>query len=335
VQREFHKAVLAGLMLAISSIAVTPVKVLAADAGGMILGATGSETPSTSAFDIPQAPALPSSPNATLGSSFPTMDVVSQVDTTAPVETSPSSEPAEQWNRFPDNQWWINSPTTIQLPGVNGHVGVKRGTFTKNVPVDLTLSQLSKALQYNVGLNLEVGHGRAFVGFQGAWAHWKKDDITGPFGLSNIDVNADFGLLNGYLGYHILDIPFGGPDHKPPTLGIDALLGTDWTFLNLNVEPSRLSSETRNVSWFDPYVGLRGRYKFTQQFNITAQGEVGGVNADHDKFFWMANVLAEYRFTPKFSIYGGYGAISQDFESDTFIYRIIMHGPLVGFNYVF
>jgi hypothetical protein len=264
------------------------------------------------------AAALPSSPVDSSYASPMSLNVLPPLD----------APDADAWSDYP-SRWWLKTTPQVWISGVGGHVGVKKSSFSKNVSVDASFSDLTKHLQGGVGLNIEAGNGPFFGGFQGLYLQWKDDGISGSRGVASVDAKADFALLNGYFGYHFIDIPLSS-GNAFPTLGLDGLLGTDWTSLSMKLNPKRLDTVKRNVSWFDPYVGLRGKLYLTQQIDIQALGAIGGFDADNDKLFWTASAFVEYRFTPKWSVFAGYQAVSQDYEGDNFVYKIIMSGPVVG-----
>jgi hypothetical protein len=251
---------------------------------------------------------------------------------TTPTLQLDDSQPAaaQDWSVYPDH-FWLKTPVQIWFPSVNGHVGIKSARFSKNVDVDASFSDLTKHLQLGVAPSIEAGVGPLFVGFQGMWLQWKNDGITGPGGVANIDVKSNFGFANLYFGYHFLDLPLSGGDPYPK-LGLDGLIGAGWTYMYVSIRPQRINGASSDVNWFDPYVGLRGRFDIAQQIDIQAMGTIGGFDVDYDKLFWQANATIEYRFTPNWSAFVGYQAMSYDYDR-TLVFDVIMSGPVIGLNH--
>jgi hypothetical protein len=324
MRRTIHSLSICGIVLGLSTL------VLAAAPAGTLDPMAVANSNDQSALSL-----LPSTPPGNLNTA--NTNASASASTASPNDVSvlklddvPPSD--DQWADYPDH-FWLKSPLTLWLPSVSGTVSIKKGSFQKNVPVDLSFSDLTKNLDLAGGLTLEGGKGPFFAGFQGNYVHWEKDGITGPLGKSNIGVEASWALLNGYLGYHFIDIPFGSGAGGKPSLGLDALIGSDWTYLDLKITPARIRSASKSVSWFDPYAGLRGKFYLTQQFDISATGVLGGFQADQDKFFWMANALFEYRFTPSWSAFLGYQGLGQNYQSSSFVYNVTTYGPAIGLSH--
>jgi hypothetical protein len=244
-------------------------------------------------------------------------------------DTPEPQVPLDKWQDYPDGQWWVRTPGSFWLEGMSGHVGLTRSSFSRVVPVDVSFSDLVKYLNLGVGVAIEVGHGPVFVGFQGNYSKFTDDGITGPLGVSSVNVKMQYALLNLYVGYHLFDCPLSKTDPYP-SFGMDALAGTDWTYLNLKISPARLASVSRNTDWFDPYIGGRAQLTFTQKFNMQAQLAVGGFSIDNDTFFFCAKILGEYRFTPKWSLTIGYQGLGQDYNNGTLLWKLNQFGPVIG-----
>jgi len=324
MRRTIDPLTLCGLLLAFSTIAAA-----ARLAGATEIANSGGISDQSPLTLQPQV-AAPSDPyGLAANADLPDSAVASSYASPMALDILPPVDPdAADWQEYPA-RWWLKTTPQVWATAVGGHVGIKKSSFSKNVSVDASFSDVTKHLDGAIGLNLEAGNGPFFGGFQGLYIQWKEDNITGPRGVASVDAKADFALLNGYFGYHFLDLPLSA-GNPFPTLGLDGLIGTDWTSMSAKLSPARFNSVKRTVSWFDPYVGLRGTVYLTQQIDIQTTGNIGGFDADNDKLFWAANAFIEYRFTPKWSLFAGYQAVSQDYESDTFVYKIIMSGPVIG-----
>jgi hypothetical protein len=245
--------------------------------------------------------------------------------------SEPSKEETEDYNLYPD-RWWGTIPLTLWLPSLQGHLGVSTPAFSHNVPVDASFNQLVKYLQGAVILPVEIGHGPVFGGFQGMWMSLGQGGISGPGGVANVNLRANETLLNLYFGYHFLDLPLSENGENRPSLSLDGLIGSYWTYLNTKLSPANVRTVTNYQNWFDPYVGLRGELDFTDHIGIKSMGSIGGFDADHDNLFWSANALFQYRFTPMWAIFAGYQAMGQDYEN-TFVWKMTTAGPILGVSF--
>ena len=92
------------------------------------------------------------------------------------------------------------------------------------------------------------------------------------------------------------------------------------------------SKLNRNISkddfWFDPYVGLRGRYNFNKTFYTAVRGEIGGFGVGADLMWEVEGVLGINLTRSIFSEIG-YRALGGNFEENDFKFDVVMHGPQI------
>jgi hypothetical protein len=88
----------------------------------------------------------------------------------------------------------------------------------------------------------------------------------------------------------------------------------------------------RNISrtdyWFDPYVGLRGRYNFNKTFYTAIRSEIGGFGIGSD-LMWQAEGVIGCQITRNIFTEIGYRALSFDYDQDGFLFDTITHGPQI------
>jgi hypothetical protein len=91
---------------------------------------------------------------------------------------------------------------------------------------------------------------------------------------------------------------------------------------------------SRTDDWFDPYIGLRGRYNFTDRLYFTAKGDVGGFGVGSD-FTWQAEAALGFQLTRNIFAEAGYRALGIDYEGNGLTYNTITHGAQVtlGLNF--
>jgi hypothetical protein len=83
-----------------------------------------------------------------------------------------------------------------------------------------------------------------------------------------------------------------------------------------------------NEYWFDPYLGLRGRYNFNKVFYTAARGEIGGFDVGSD-LMWEVEGVIGINLTHCIFTEVGYRALSVDYENNGFLFDTITHGPQI------
>jgi hypothetical protein len=84
----------------------------------------------------------------------------------------------------------------------------------------------------------------------------------------------------------------------------------------------------RTDYWFDPYVGLRGRYNFNKTFYTAARGEIGGFGVGAD-LMWEVETAVGINLTRSIFTEIGYRALRVDYDSDGLLFDAVMHGPQI------
>jgi len=85
---------------------------------------------------------------------------------------------------------------------------------------------------------------------------------------------------------------------------------------------------SRDDYWFDPYVGVRGRYNFNKTFYTAARGEIGGFGVGADLMWEVEGVLG-VNLTRSIFTEVGYRALGADYENDGLLFDVVMHGPQI------
>ena len=87
-------------------------------------------------------------------------------------------------------------------------------------------------------------------------------------------------------------------------------------------------SIARQDDWFDPYVGLRGRYNFNKTLYTAVRGEIGGFGVGADLMWEVEGVLG-INLTRSIFTEVGYRALGGNYENDGFRFDVVMHGPQI------
>jgi hypothetical protein len=87
-------------------------------------------------------------------------------------------------------------------------------------------------------------------------------------------------------------------------------------------------SISRDDYWFDPYLGLRGRYDFNKTFYTAVRGEIGGFSVGAD-LMWEVEGVIGINLTRSIFTEVGYRALGADYENDGLLFDAVMHGPQI------
>ena len=98
--------------------------------------------------------------------------------------------------------------------------------------------------------------------------------------------------------------------------------------LALRLDKSLSQTLSKDDYWFDPYVGLRGRYDFNKTFYTAVRGEIGGFGVGAD-LMWQVEGVIGVNLTHSIFTEVGYRALGADFEDNNFVFDMVLHGPQI------
>jgi hypothetical protein len=91
---------------------------------------------------------------------------------------------------------------------------------------------------------------------------------------------------------------------------------------------------SRTDDWWDPYIGLRGRFNLTDRLYFTAKGDVGGFGVGSD-LTWQVEGALGFQVTKNISAEAGYRALGIDYDHGGLTYDTITHGAQVTLGLTF
>ena len=91
---------------------------------------------------------------------------------------------------------------------------------------------------------------------------------------------------------------------------------------------------SKDEYWFDPYLGLRGRYNFNKVFYTAVRGEIGGFDVGSE-LMWEVEGVIGINLTHCIFTEIGYRALSVDYNNDGFLFDTITHGPQITTGIIF
>jgi opacity protein-like surface antigen len=122
-------------------------------------------------------------------------------------------------------------------------------------------------------------------------------------------------------------------------LDVEAILGGRWNHLNVDVDVAigaQATSRDRDLDWVDPLVGARSTLKVNESFSGWLRGDIGGFGLGNaSDFTWQAIAGLNYLFQNGVHLNLGYRALDIDFDTSSFEYDMLIHGPFLGLGIVF
>jgi hypothetical protein len=91
---------------------------------------------------------------------------------------------------------------------------------------------------------------------------------------------------------------------------------------------------SRSDDWFDPYIGLRGRYNLNEKYYLLARADIGGFGVGSD-LSWSASGGVGCQLSPRVYTEITYRALGMDYDHDGFIYDMVTHGPELSLGITF
>lgn len=182
---------------------------------------------------------------------------------------------------------------------------------------------------------------------------------SGPGG-GGVDVRADGELetdalwFEAFAGYRFVDTPIVKDDPASKSRFIlDAFIGGRVTTIDVEasvrvdasvtlpdgrvLEAGRSNGIDDTEGWFEPFVGARTVLELGEHWNLTLRGDVGGFGVDDSEFSWQAIGAIGYQIRQDgwvLNLFAGYRALGQDYERDGFTWDVIVHGPVLGAQFV-
>src|SRR5213596_2524428 len=98
----------------------------------------------------------------------------------------------------------------------------------------------------------------------------------------------------------------------------------------LAVRLNKTLSQTiaRDDYFFDPYVGLYGRYNFSKTYYTAVRGQIGGFGVGAD-LMWQVEGVIGINLTHSIFTEIGYRALGIDYENNGLLFDAVMHGPQI------
>jgi opacity protein-like surface antigen len=149
-------------------------------------------------------------------------------------------------------------------------------------------------------------------------------------GVIPLEGEADISTLNGSItGFYRF--------YDDGRLELDVLAGARYSSLDLELDvdfgPTTFSGE-QSKEWWDPVIGMRGRYNIGGRTGLTFYGDYGGFGVSSDSV-WQVYGGVTYQFTDWMTGALGYRWYSVDYQDGEFELDVEFAGPLIGARFDF
>jgi hypothetical protein len=197
--------------------------------------------------------------------------------------------------------------------------------------VDLSFGDILEDLSLAGMLLADFQKGRFGVAVNTVYARLTPENDVGPF---EIKTTSDLLQLGVGPYYRVVDWAYrASPSGKPLRLIVEPEAGFRFTYLRAELDvrnggPTVDESE----SWVDPLIGSRFGIDLADNWNLTAEGNVGGFGVGSD-LAWNVQGFVGYQtslFGVPTTLAAGYRALHQDYDHNDFKWDVTMHGPVLG-----
>ncbi|MEW9835964.1 hypothetical protein [Mesorhizobium marinum] len=243
----------------------------------------------------------------------------------------PASQPAPTEARFASGWTFSIDPIYGWIPGFKGDVSV----FGNDAHIDVTTLDILD----NLGPFL-----RALDGYYMGSGEWR----SGRYGLGydivhfSVSGTRDFGnrILTGSadLGFSLTMATLTGNYRafESAKAYADIVAGVRYTKVNIDLDltvgpiPAAASG---GDDWFDPVLGIRGRYDFADHWYVKGQA-LGGALGGSDYLYDLSGLVG-YSWSNGVEAYAGWRAAHTSYDKDDFTWDVTMTGPMLGLSYNF
>jgi hypothetical protein len=147
-----------------------------------------------------------------------------------------------------------------------------------------------------------------------------EDDTTVASG-EKLNVELTGWIVTPVVGYNLV---------ASERFKLNVVGGARYLYLDTDIELGSLRDDDSGSVW-DGIVGVRGNVDLTDKWYLPYHLDIGTGDSD---FTWQGLGGIGYRFK-WFDVIGAYRYLSWDFDSGAQLDDLDLHGPFVGFKFVF
>lgn len=228
---------------------------------------------------------------------------------------SPGRAAAQQ----PSEGWHFTIAPYLLFPHMDGTVAV--GPITSDI--DASPGDIFSNLQFGAMLAAEARNNEWAIGFDGLYMDLSKDGEDLPTKYDGYQAGLE---LTGFRKFTpFFEVLAGGRLN---------LMGTSFT------SPAGVTLVDKNLSWFDPFLGVRFTIPNTGKWTVMLRGDVGGFGVG-SQFAWQVRPTVAYSVSKHWAFGAAYWALGMDYtkgeigDHDYFKYDVTTFGPEIGVAYTF
>lgn len=151
------------------------------------------------------------------------------------------------------------------------------------------------------------------------------DEASVAGGLVNFETDLKGFMIGAALAYRFFE---------SPKVAADVFGGARLWSLDTEIDFVNLPSISREATFTDPIVGVRGQYEIDNSWFLTSLAEVGGFGVGSE-FQWELLGRVGYRVSDTFSIGIGYRHLELDFDRSGVDASVAISGPFLAVDIVF
>jgi len=240
------------------------------------------------------------------------------------------TEPAQatwEWATGPSIQdkegkrdWGIEVVPYLWLAGLEGRIALPA---SGDIPIDSSFSSLAENLEAGFAGVIDLRYRRWHLISDNSWVRLSIDAVPDPPLITSWNLQPAIAFGTVALAYEL-------PLKK--SFAVDVYLAARWWHVSVDaqiatVAPPSPPAGSSTESWADAVVGSRIRYAITDNWNVSANADIGGGNASLD---WSVYGGLGYDFNDYFGLTAGYRILGVDYENQGFVYDTRQSGLLLG-----
>lgn len=153
--------------------------------------------------------------------------------------------------------------------------------------------------------------------------------MPGPF-AADVEMRSRSLTVQGDVLYRL---------YQSEAIDIDAGVGLRfWNLDNrLTIGPGLLPAgleHSVSQNWFDPVLAGRLSAQLGGPWSVVLVGDVGGFDIGA-RLTWQIIGTVNYQWNERLAVRAGYRALSVDYQNGSFLYDVVMQGPILGATYRF
>jgi hypothetical protein len=225
----------------------------------------------------------------------------------------------------PVGGWTFNLTPYFWAAGLKGDV--KLGPNAPLTKIDLDFIKILDHLRFAFMGTMEARNGRFGIVTDTIYLSLKAS-ATGPAGFVNAQL-ADKTFIGTFVGaYRAIDQGTWWLDLEAG--GRAWAMKVDLDFASVPLGVSR--SFSKNKSWIDPIIGIRGRAYLAPNFFVQGYADIGGFGVA-SKSTWQVAGLLGYQYSPKVSFLAGYRYMAVDYDRNGFVWDVNLSGPIFAASF--